>query len=386
MIGPDAGREQYPPGRSGSAGASHEAAKEASRGLRTALLACATDRRSLANTYVNAACVLSQLERHEEALARAQAAVRLLESVIREVYGGGGGGGGGLQEGESALELGALLVFALHNEGVELEHLRRFRDSEWVFAKAVRASAASLPPGHPAGEAVAAGLAHVRAAASDEEHRVANRRGRGGVPSHRVEGEKARRRRTGTSPRARTVSPRTPRVGRGGGMGQLPGRAAGRDPRKAGQRKGGRDGIAAGGARGRAGGRPGALRAGALTDDSSDRADPGNTTRAEDVQVGKTKESREHVEEGKERERPKEVVFALETGSGGGGGIINEDRENEAKHQEPKEGVTTANKDEDADESNRRGIQEAGASTAPRRHAPPSRPTPPVRVDAKLDA
>ena len=94
-----------------------------------------------ADTHLNLCAVLSQLNRHDEALTHAQAALSLLQE---ELFGGAGGAGVAGQKPDRI----AVLAISYHNLGVEHEFLKQFTASLQAYTKGVEIASVYLGAGH----------------------------------------------------------------------------------------------------------------------------------------------------------------------------------------------------------------------------------------------
>lgn len=94
-----------------------------------------------ADTHLNLCAVLSQLNRHEDALSHAQSALTLLQD---ELFGGNGGAAAAAQKPDRI----SVLAIAYHNLGVEHEFLKQFTASLQAYTKGVEIASVYLGPTH----------------------------------------------------------------------------------------------------------------------------------------------------------------------------------------------------------------------------------------------
>lgn len=94
-----------------------------------------------ADTHLNLCAVLSQMNRHEEALNHAQSALRLLQDELFD-------GPGGAASAASKPDRIAVLAIAYHNLGVEHEFLKQFTASLQAYTKGVEIASVYLGAAH----------------------------------------------------------------------------------------------------------------------------------------------------------------------------------------------------------------------------------------------
>jgi len=115
------------------------------------------DAQHAGDTHLNICAMLSQMERHSEALEHAQTALILLQE---ELYFEQGGSTEGAAD-EKSKRFGVLAI-AYHNVAVEQEYLGRVEECFTSYCKAAELAELKLSPSHPIAVALAASLQNAR--------------------------------------------------------------------------------------------------------------------------------------------------------------------------------------------------------------------------------
>lgn len=96
--------------------------------------------RNLAVTHLNMCAVLSQIQKHDEALSHAMQAVIILQDELIGFF---------QNSNKNFEESAPMLAIAYHNMGVELEFLKRTLEAITIYRKAEKFSLENLPMDHP---------------------------------------------------------------------------------------------------------------------------------------------------------------------------------------------------------------------------------------------
>jgi tetratricopeptide (TPR) repeat protein len=102
-----------------------------------------------ADTHLNMCTILSELDRHDQAINHARTALKLL---LMEMFGPDGIASkaeAGDEPPKLPADRVAVLAIAYHNLAVQQEHLKKYRGSLSSYEKACKVAATHLPEGHP---------------------------------------------------------------------------------------------------------------------------------------------------------------------------------------------------------------------------------------------